>query len=505
MGGYAPASLHTGEGTRRATRPVLIVPGPGAPHPEARARSTHRRTRRRCAKGGAEHRETRTVSLKVCKFGGSSVADAAQLRKVRAIVEADGDRRVVVPSAPGKRGDDDVKVTDQLYRCRELAAEGADIGEAWAWTEARYCSIVEELGLDLDMGPALAEVRARIEAGASADYVASRGEYLNGHIVAALLGFELIDPAGFVLFGADGRFDAEATQRNIERDVAPQLRSGGIVVPGFYGANAAGDIVTFSRGGSDITGAILARGVTASVYENWTDVPGVLMTDPRIVDQPRPIELMTYRELRELAYMGATVLHDEAIFPVRTAGIPVNIRDTNDPDHPGTRIVPVDRAGEPKAGHITGIAGRKDFSIIALEKTLMNSEVGFGLRVLEVLERRGIPFEHLPSGIDTMSLVLKDAHVGADIEAVAEEIRESSDADSVEIYRDIALIATVGRGMSHFPGMAARLFDALYAAGVNVRMIDQGSSELNIIVGVDAADFEAAVRAIYHAFASGNG
>jgi aspartate kinase len=437
------------------------------------------------------------VTIKVCKFGGSSVADASQLEKVREIVAADPARRIVVPSAPGKRGPDDVKVTDQLYRCRELAAAGEDLSEAWQWTEARYRSIIEALGLGLDLGPELAEVREHIEAGASADYVASRGEYLNGHIVAALLDFEFVDPASFIVFDADRRFDADSTQQRIEERLDSDR---GIVVPGFYGADPSGEIVTFSRGGSDITGAILARGVGAALYENWTDVPGVLMTDPRIVDEPRPIEIMTYQELRELAYMGATVLHEDAVFPVRASGIPVNIRDTNDPDHPGTLIVPNDRAGEAKAGRITGIAGRKDFSIIAVEKTLMNAAVGFGMRMLGVLERRGIPFEHMPSGIDTMSLVLKDSMVGDQLQAVAEEIREVCEVDSLEIYRDIALIATVGRGMSHFPGMAARLFTALYEADVNVRMIDQGSSELNIIVGVDAADFEDAVRAIYAAF-----
>jgi len=437
------------------------------------------------------------VALKVCKFGGSSVADAAQLAKVRAIIEADPARRIVVPSAPGKRSADDVKVTDQLYLCRELAAAGRDLREAWRWTETRYLSIIEGLGLELDLAPQLGEVREQIEAGASADYVASRGEFLNGHIVAALLGFRFVDAADLIAFDAAREFDADLTQKHIEA----RLDFGeGVVVPGFYGADPTGEIVTFSRGGSDITGAILARGVGASLYENWTDVPGVLMTDPRIVDRPRSIELMTYQELRELAYMGATVLHEDAVFPVRASGIPVNIRDTNDPDHPGTLIVPNDRAGEAKAGRITGIAGRKDFTIIAVEKTLMNAAVGFGMRMLSVLERRGIPFEHLPSGIDTMSLVIKDSRLGDQLHAVAEEIREVCEVDSLEIYRNIALIATVGRGMSHFPGMAARLFTALYEADVNVRMIDQGSSELNIIVGVDASDFERAVRAIYGAF-----
>jgi len=439
------------------------------------------------------------VSIRVCKFGGSSVASATQLRKVRALVEAEPERRIIVPSAPGRRSDDDVKVTDQLYRCRELADAGEDLAEAWGWTEARYLSIVEELALDLDLRPELDAVRARIEAGASADYVASRGEYLNGHVIAALLGFDFVDPAELIHFDAKGRFDSERTQQTV-KDRLADVR--GVVVPGFYGADPSGEIVTFSRGGSDITGAILARGVHASVYENWTDVPGVLMTDPRIVDGPRTIELMTYRELRELAYMGATVLHDEAIFPVRAAGIPVNIRNTNQPDHPGTMIVPSEHATAARAGRITGIAGRKDFSIIAIEKTLMNAEVGFGMKMLGVLERRGIAFEHMPSGIDTMSLVLKDSNVGDQLDAVAEEIRETCEADALEIYRDIALIATVGRGMSHFPGMAARLFGALYDAQVNVRMIDQGSSELNIIVGVEASDFERAVRAIYGAFSS---
>ncbi len=445
------------------------------------------------------------MSIKVCKFGGSSVADAAQLRKVQALVEADPERRVIVPSAPGKRSQDDVKVTDQLYRCRDLAGAGEDLADAWAWTVDRYQSIVSELGLALDLTGELEGVRKQIESGASADYVASRGEYLNGHVVAALLGFEFVDPAELIHFDDAGRFDAERTQQTVNAQLVSKAKANGVVVPGFYGADPSGEIVTFSRGGSDITGAILARGVGASVYENWTDVPGVLMTDPRIVDQPATIELMTYRELRELAYMGATVLHDEAIFPVRAAGIPVNIRDTNQPEHPGTMIVPSEQSMGRKAGRITGIAGRKDFSIIAVEKTLMNAEVGFGMKMLGVLERRGIPFEHMPSGIDTMSLVLKDAHVGDQLEALAEEIREACDADALEIYRNIALIATVGRGMSHQPGMAARLFDALFRAGVNVRMIDQGSSELNIIVGVEADDFRTAVRAIYDAFTREDG
>jgi len=425
------------------------------------------------------------------------VADARKLRQVKAIVEADPERRYVVPSAPGKRSPDDVKVTDMLYACHERGSAGEPADAVFEPIRERYQEIISDLGLGLDLGPYLDEVCQRLSAGAGVDYAASRGEYLNGLLVADLLGFEFVDAAEIVHFDAEGRFDAERTQDSVSKRLARTTRA---VVPGFYGALPDGSIKTFSRGGTDITGAIVARGTGSDVYENWTDVSGLLMADPRVVENPHTIDVLTYRELRELAYMGATVLHDEAIFPVRQAGIPVHIRNTDTPDQDGTRIIR-EMGDTPPSGQITGIAGRKDFTIIALEKTLMNAEIGFGRRLLDVLESNGISWEHIPSGIDTLSIVVKDSELEGKLETVVAEIEEKCEPDSIESYSNIALIATVGRGMMHIPGMAGRLFGALAGAGVNVRMIDQGSSELNIIVGVEGADFEAAVRAIYDAFA----
>lgn len=439
---------------------------------------------------------TSQSGIRVCKFGGSSVADAAQMRKVRAIVEAEPERRFVVPSAPGKRSADDVKITDLLYRTHAAAEAGDPIAPTFDRIAERYRKIVADLGLDFDLDPALAEIHDAILDGAGADYAASRGEYLSGVILSKLLDRPLVDPATMIRFDAAGRFLPEATQAAVADRLGRETAG---IVPGFYGALPDGSIKTFSRGGSDVTGAIVARGVQASVYENWTDVSGLLMTDPRIVDAPRTIDELTYRELRELAYMGATVLHEEAIFPVREAGIPVHIRNTNDPDAPGTRIT---RGGldQPATHRVTGIAGRKDFTIIALEKTLMNAEIGFGRRLLDVLERHEISWEHMPSGIDTLSVIVKSNVLGGRLDALVEEIRAACEPDAIEVNPGIALIATVGRGMSHVPGTAARLFGALADAGINIRMIDQGSSELNIIVGVENDDFSRAVRVIYDAF-----
>ena len=439
------------------------------------------------------------MSIRVCKFGGSSVADASQMRKVRAIVEAEEERRFVVPSAPGKRSADDIKVTDLLYRTNDAATAGESIEPLFDQIAERYQKIVADLGLDFDLDPALAEVHDRIAGGAGADYAASRGEYLNGVILSKLLDRPLIDPATMIRFDADGRFLAEETQKAVAERLGSEETG---VVPGFYGALPDGSIKTFSRGGSDVTGAIVSRGVGASVYENWTDVSGLLMTDPRIVDSPRTIDELTYRELRELAYMGATVLHDEAIFPVREAGIPVHIKNTNAPEDRGTVIARGGLEGAP-TGRVTGIAGRKDFTIIALEKTLMNAEIGFGRRLLGVLEAHDLSWEHIPSGIDTLSIVLKSDAVEGRLDDLLEAIRRECAPDTIEVNAGIALIATVGRGMSHVPGTAARLFGALADAGINIRMIDQGSSELNIIVGVENGDFEKTVRVIYDAFVDG--
>ncbi len=436
------------------------------------------------------------MGIKVCKFGGTSLADAAQFRKVQAIIQSDPERRYIVPSAPGKRTPDDRKITDLLYLCHAHASQNIPFDDVFRLIVQRYRQIVEDLGLKLDLTPHFEEMKRRIITENEPDYAASRGEFFNGLIMAQLLGFQFIDAAEVIFFDGRGLFDGEKTQNALSRRLASVERA---VVPGFYGTSAQGDIKTFSRGGSDITGSIVARGANASVYENWTDVSGMLMADPRVVRDPKPIHTVTYRELRELAYMGATVLHDEAIFPVRQAGIPVNIRNTNKPDDRGTMIVRDVDASAP-TDTITGIAGRKDFSVLAIEKAMMNSELGFGRRVLTVLEANGISFEHMPSGIDTMSVVISDKQLEGKTEKVLEEIRQECKPDTVDIYPGMALLATVGRGMAYHPGIAARLFDALGNAKVNVRMIDQGSSEINIIVGVETADFEKAMQAIYGAF-----
>lgn len=436
------------------------------------------------------------MGLKVCKFGGTSVANAVQLRKVQAIVQSDPDRRLVVISAPGKRDDHDQKITDLLYLCHKHAQQEIPFDDVFERIEQRFDQIVRELGLSLDLQPQLAQIKQNIASGQTADYAASRGEYLNAQILAALLGYHFVDAAQLMFFDVTGQVDSQRTYAAI-RDRLTE--AGHAVVPGFYGTDSEGQIKTFTRGGSDVSGALVAASLQTKVYENWTDVPGLLMADPRIIENPRKIDRLTYRELRELAYMGATVLHDAAIFPVRDAGVPVNIRNTNQPNESGTLIVselePVSRTGT-----ITGVAGQTEFTVIALEKALMNTQIGFGRCVLSVLERYGISFEHLPSGIDTMSIVIEDRQLDGKLDDVLESLRKEVEPDAIEVFPSMALIATVGRGMTHTPGMASTLFGALATAGINVRMIDQGSSELNIIVGVEADDFQNAVRAIYHAF-----
>ena len=437
------------------------------------------------------------MGLKVAKFGGSSLADAAQFRKVREILLSDPDRRIVVPSAPGKRSPVDVKVTDLLYTCHRQAAAGQPMDEAFGSVRARFHEIAESLGVAIGLDAELDEIDRQIRLGAGRDYAASRGEYLNGRILAAWLGWDFVDPKDGIFFLEDGRLDEEKTQRELSALLAEHSQA---VVPGFYGCGADGKIRTFSRGGSDITGAIVARAAMADMYENWTDVAGCMMADPRIVRNPEPIRYVTYRELRELSYMGASVLHEDAIFPVRQAGIPTNIRNTNQPDEPGT-IIGYEAEDYDSEYMITGIAGHKDFAIINVEKTMMNSELGFGRRLLQAVEEQGISFEHMPSGIDTMCVVVHEDSIAGKKEKLVQRIHELCQPDTVEIHSGLALIATVGRGMVRAKGGAsARLFSALEKAGINVRLIDQGSSEINIIVGVDNLDFENAVRTIYRAF-----
>lgn len=433
------------------------------------------------------------MEKKVCKFGGSSVADVAQVEKVVSIVQSDESRRFIVPSAPGKRSEEDTKITDLLYLCHELARQNVDFSEPFNKISTRFLDLSKALGVSIDMAQLLAEVEGRIADDAGRDYVASRGEYLCGRILSDILGAVFVDPAEAILFRSDGRLDDDSYRR-LRTELSDEKR---YVIPGFYGADAEGEIVTFSRGGSDITGAIVARAVGAEVYENWTDVSGLLMADPRRVPNPLPVEEITYREMRELAYMGADVFHDEAMFPVRTAEIPIHIRNTNRPEDAGTLILP---SRELTDRMIAGVAGRPNFSMLFIEKALMNQTTGFGQRVLEVVARHGISYDHTPSGIDTMSVIIQDEQLDGKGELLVEDIQRIIEPDRVELIHGLALIATVGEGMSHRVGIAARLFTALADAGVNVRVIDQGASEINIIVGVEEADLEAALVAIYRAF-----
>ena len=437
------------------------------------------------------------MGIVVTKFGGSSLSEASQFRKVKEILLGDSNRMYVVPSAPGRREPDDAKVTDMLYTCHKLASKGelAEFEKVFAELSARYTEIIDELGLNLDFAPHLEQVHYAMLNGQSVDYAASRGEYLNGIILAEYLGWEFIDAAEVIFFDANHRFDSERTQEVLSARLAGTRYA---VIPGFYGSNPDGTIRTFSRGGSDVTGANVARAAGAELYENWTDVSGFLMADPRIVKRPKRIHVITYRELRELSYMGAGVLHEDAIFPVRMAGIPINIRNTNEPDNPGTMIVRADESHV--RGAITGIAGKKGFTAIAVEKNMMNSELGFGRRMLEALEECNVSFEHMPSGIDTMTVLVSDHNIEGRIDQVVEKIRRTCKPDHIEVISGLSLIATVGRGMVRYPGTAARIFGALADSGINIRMIDQGSSEINIITGVESADFEKAINAIYNAF-----
>ena len=435
------------------------------------------------------------MSLKVLKFGGSSLADAEHFRSVAKIIKSDPTRRYVVASAPGKRTSGDSKITDLLYKCHALATDEEDITEVFDEIKSRYNSIISELGIDLDLTEAFEKIRLSVLHSSGRDYVASRGEYLNAMILAKYMGFDFIDAKKVIFFNEDGTFNSELTN-DVMRDVLAKHEYA--VIPGFYGSMPNGTIKTFSRGGSDITGSIVARAASATIYENWTDVSGFLMADPRIIDNPKPIQTITYKELRELSYMGATVLHEDAIFPVRYSKIPINIRNTNRPDDKGTFIVP--ETDEVSENVITGIAGRIGFSSITVEKAMMNAELGLGRRVLQVLEENEISFEHFPSGIDTMTVIVSTKALQAKRADVLAGICKNVNPENIFVEENLALIAVVGRSMVKAKGTAARVFVALANAGVNVRMIDQGSSELNIIVGVDSNDYVTALNAIYSEF-----
>ena len=436
------------------------------------------------------------MQVKVVKFGGSSLADAEHFRQVASIIKADPARRYVVPSAPGKRFKDDIKVTDMLYGCYEKIRNHESIDELYEQIKARYNGIIAELGLDFDISGELEYVKNAMLHSAGRDYAASRGEYLNGLILSKYLGYSFIDAENVIFFKDNGSFDEEKTNKVLAEELTQYERA---VIPGFYGVMPNGTIKTFSRGGSDITGSIVARAAGADLYENWTDVSGFMMADPRIIEDPCAIETITYRELRELSYMGATVLHEDAIFPVRYAKIPINIRNTNAPRDDGTMIVAETKDFDTEKV-ITGVAGKKGFSVITIEKDMMNSEIGFVRKVLEVLEDNEISFEHLPSGIDNMSIVISTAAIEGRRDKLVSTIRRAVRPDSVTVEDELALIAVVGRAMVKAKGTAARVCDAISNAGVNIRMIDQGSSEISIIVGVEERDFDKALRAIYDEF-----
>ncbi len=436
------------------------------------------------------------MKVKVVKFGGSSLADAEHFRQVASIVKADPARRYVVPSAPGKRCKEDTKVTDMLYTCYEMIKSGENIDEYFGKICDRYNGIIADLGLDFDISGELEYVKNAMCHASGRDYAASRGEYLNGLILSKYLKYDFVDAENVIYFRDNGIFDEEKTNEAMREELMQHKNA---VIPGFYGVMPNGTIKTFSRGGSDITGSIVARAVEADLYENWTDVSGFLMADPRIIDNPCPISTITYHELRELSYMGATVLHEDAIFPVRYAKIPINIKNTNAPEDAGTMIV-AETQGYDTEKVITGIAGKKGFSVITIEKDMMNSEIGFGRKVLEVLEDNGISFEHLPSGIDNMSIVVSTDALSGRRDKVLSSMNRSVRADRISIEDNLALIAVVGRGMVKAKGTAARVFDALASADINIRMIDQGSSEISIIVGIEEKDFNGALDAIYKEF-----
>ncbi len=436
------------------------------------------------------------MKIKVAKFGGSSLSNAQQFRKVEQIILADKNRKYIIPSAPGKRSNNDSKITDLLYLCHTQDQHGVNFDNTFAIIVERYQDIVEGLGLSLDLTPYFKTIKMEMKNQSSVDYIASRGEYLNAIILSELLDYKFVDAKDIIKFNKNHTLDPELTNKKIKEHL---IIDKGAVIPGFYGALPNGKIKIFPRGGSDITGALIAKGVNSKIYENWTDVPGLLMTDPRIVSDPKPIESITYRELRELSYMGANVLHEETIFPVLDAGIPINIKNTNEPDRPGT-IITSYTDPEALGGTITGIAGRKDFTVIAIEKHHMKTEISFMRKLFTILENYNIQVQHIPSGIDSISVVVTDLQLKNNLDRLVEEIQQQCEPDLIEIHPNMALIATVGHGMAYTPGISAKLFTALAKEGINVRMIDQGSSEINIIVGVETEDFERAIRAIYNAF-----
>ena len=436
--------------------------------------------------------------LKVLKFGGSSMADAKQFEKVKSIVQADPSRKVVVVSAAGKRFSDDHKLTDLLYLCHAHLKYGVACDSVFDMIRSRYMEIRDELGLKTDLESEFDALRKEMDKGISQDELVSRGEYFAARLMADYLGYDFLDSELWLRFKLDGTVDQEVSYEALSRAASGRR----VVIPGFYGAMPDGSIKTFTRGGSDITGALAAAALDADVYENWTDVSGFLMADPRIVKDPLPIERITYSELRELSYIGAQVLHEGTIFPVREKNIPLNIRNTNQPDHPGTMIRESFDEPEEKAdsSFITGIAGRKNFSVITITKNGMSNEVGVLRRVLEILEKYQLVVEYLPSGIDSVSLVVAADKLRPCQYQILGEIQKALKPDTIHVTEDMAIVAAVGRKMAFKPGISGKIFAALGENGINIRMITQGPEELNIIVGVDNKDFAGAIRVLYDSF-----
>ena len=436
------------------------------------------------------------MGIKVAKFGGSSVADGIQLAKMREIIEQDADRKYIIVSAPGKRFPSDTKVTDLLYLCMTQKENNIPYDQVFQVIEDRFMAVKMNLGLEVDLKKHFDEIKKNMDEGASEDYIVSRGEYLSAVITAAYMGYDFVDTKGLILFDKRGRLDIEATDKALGEELAKHERA---VIPGFYGSSIEdGSIKIFSRGGSDISGSLVARAVGADVYENWTDVSGFLMADPKIVDNPKPIRSISYMELRELSYMGASVMHEDAVNPLKVVNIPINIRNTNDPQNPGTIITAEHDKDDDRI--ITGIAGSKDSTVITVYKNGLNKEKGFVRKFLSIIEDNDISFEHLPTGIDTVSIVITNEQLGDNLEDILEQLQLRLKPDVVEVHDNISMIAVVGERMSHRTGVSATVFTALAKEGVNVRTIDQSTREMNIIIGVGTEDFERAVRVLYDAF-----
>ncbi|MCD1146877.1 aspartate kinase [Peptoniphilus sp. KCTC 25270] len=432
----------------------------------------------------------------VAKFGGSSLANGQQFEKVKNIVTSCDDRKYIIPSAPGKVSKEDQKVTDLLYLLYNMASHNLNYKEILDMIRVRYDQIIESLHLDLNLDEEFQAIEASIQKGATKDYLSSRGEYLNGKVLSHYLGYDFIDAKDVIFFREDGTFDEEKSYAAIQKMAKEHEHA---VIPGFYGAKPSGEIITFSRGGSDLTGSIIARGVSAKLYENWTDVSGFLASDPRIVENPRQIEYITYNELRELSYSGANILHDEAIFPVVSKGIPINIRNTNRPEDQGTFIV--EEQSKDNTFHtLTGVTGRKNFTVINISKVRMNSELSFHRKIMTVLEANDIYLEHMPSSIDSLSLIIADKYLQNKTDALINEFKTFCNPDSITVDKDIALVTVVGRNMKNHVGISAKLFSALAQSNINIQMIIQGASEMNIIVGIKNSDYEKAINSIYHAF-----